>query len=102
MTKEIYMMVRKGYVQRLSKINIKGIDMRAWPVAENHADAKRLARRLGGHDVVPARIGSIPGETLEGHILPALEDGCRAIVCVDGWDASGNPKWKSILTDIAA
>ena len=70
-----------------------------WPVAESHADAQRLAKWMienGGapQDVRPALIGSVEGETLEGHIALAMEDGCAMISCVCGWTDDVSPTWK--------
>ncbi len=95
---EFFMLVRKGLVQR-REVKILGREMLMWPVAETHADMKRLAEHWGCTDARPARIGSLQGETLEGHIALALEDGCEAICCVNGWNADGSPRWKANIID---
>ena len=96
--KTFWMLVRKGLVQR---IMLEG-GRRASPIAESWEDAQLLARYLGlgKRGPAPAKIGSGDGETLEGHIALAIQDGCEVIICVDGWLADGSPTWKSLpLTD---
>jgi len=92
--KEFYMLVRKGMVQR---VNQPGIG-KVWPVTETLEDAKRLARFFKRKGLRPALIGSVPGETLEGHIQMAYEEGCIAIAMFD-WDPDGSPRLRTLTFD---
>jgi hypothetical protein len=87
-----YMLVRQGFVQRLI-VTRDGQEVLVWPVTQTLADAKRLCEQLQRPGVRPAEIGSAPGETLEGHIAMALEEGCVAACCVMGWQEDGSPEW---------
>lgn len=98
MKSQYYMLVRKGMVQRIP-VKWLGDDVLAWPVVETHSDAIRFAARTGIPGVRPALIGSVNGETLEGHIGLALEEGCRLVICIAGWNSDGSPKWKYIPFD---
>lgn len=92
---DFHILVREGFVQRIMG-EVNGEPAKIWPIAESHADANRLARWLKNPGVVAAQIGSVEGETLEGHVKIALEDGCEVIACVSGWNADGSPQWKYI------
>ena len=89
--RDFFIIVTKGRVQRYS-----GIGGTIWPMAETHEDAARLCKWFGRPGIRPARIGSVPGETLEGHIHLAIMDGCVAAGCVAGWHSDGSPRWKWI------
>jgi hypothetical protein len=91
--REFFMLVRKGRVQRYS-VGAAGPSI--WPIAETFGDAKRLCEWFGGPSVRAARIGSVSGESLEGHLKLAIEDGCVAVYCVAGWHEDGSPQWKYI------
>lgn len=99
MNKQFYMLVRKGMVQRLLGKNHDGQPAKVWPIAESHTDAWLLAKWFKAQskstgDVRPAAIGSVNGETLEGHIKMAMDEGCVACYCVSGWNTDGSPIWK--------
>jgi hypothetical protein len=89
--RDYFMIVSRGRVQRLDASKRGPV---FWPIAETHADARRLCEWFGKPGIRPARIGSVPGETLEGHISLAIEDGCAAVGCVAGWAPDGSPTWK--------
>lgn len=91
---ETYLLVRRnGMIQR-HRATVEGKTIIAWPVAQTHSDAVVLCRWFGDAEVVgPALIGDVEGETLEGHIQQAIEDGCAAICCVTGWQDDGSPVW---------
>jgi hypothetical protein len=99
---QFFMIVRQGHVQRYDT-EWRGERVRVWPIAENHVDAMRLCKLLekihGKRGLRPALIGSMEGETLEGHIRGAIEDGCIGMFCVDGWNADGHPTFKIQLYD---
>ena len=93
---DFYMLVRKGLVQRHTATTPNGRSL-IWPVAESHEDAAKLALFFSkGRDtgVRAARIGEVQGETLEGHLAMAMEEGCVAVACVAGWEPDGRPKGK--------
>src|SRR4051812_35694777 len=85
---ETYMFVRNGLVQRLTTQRGK-----RWPVAQTHTDAMRLAKWFKPAGVRPALVGSVPSETLAGHITMALHEGCIGACCVMGWLEDGSPTW---------
>ncbi len=95
-----YFIVRKGFIQRLMADPLgDGVVRKCWPVAKTHEDAQRLIDYLKVRDegARPAEFGTVPGETLEGHIQAALEDGCDFIVMPTGWDETGHPvQWAHI------
>ncbi len=68
-------------------------------VAETFEDALRLGKWLTRKNhkrgVRPARIGSVQGETLDGHISCAIGEGCSLIACIAGWEGD-EPVWKYI------
>lgn len=76
-----YMLVRKGLVQR---VMLEG-DVKAWPVFHTAEDAQRFAKYARRKGASPAKIGSVQGETLVGHVALAIEDGCKKAVMVMGW-----------------
>lgn len=97
---EFYMLVRQGKVQRMPASTADDANAQVWPIARTHADALRLAKWFhktnpSAHNskVRPALIGSIKGETLEGHITLALKEGCIGTACVAGWLRDGSPEW---------
>ncbi len=94
-----YMLVRRGKVQRAQHIHVGDKIGRVWPVARTAEDALRLIRHWKLKDTMPAMIGSLEGETLEGHIRLALEDRCLAAVCVMGWNDDGSPIFGEINCD---
>lgn len=94
MSAQFFMLVNKGMVQRYIGTDTEGRPAKVWPIAETHADATRLAKWLKAPHVRPALIGSVKGETLEGHIALALNEECVAVYCVAGWNEDGSPKWK--------
>ncbi|MCA9070870.1 MAG: hypothetical protein KDA84_18200, partial [Planctomycetaceae bacterium] len=89
-TQDYYMLVRQGRVQRIEAMG-DGKPMLAWPVAKTHGDAKRLCNHLGIPGISPAKIGSLDGETLEGHVAMAMEERCSAACCICGWKDDGEP-----------
>jgi hypothetical protein len=92
-----FMLVRQGLVQRCTQ-TIDGQQKKLWPLVQSIDDGKRLAAFLkAGPDVRVAEIGSVEGETLDGHIELAMNEGCYAAVCVLGWNADGSPKQGWIL-----
>ncbi|MEX2217054.1 MAG: hypothetical protein WD768_23280 [Phycisphaeraceae bacterium] len=92
---DTYMLVRRGLVQR-TFASVGGFQKKIWPVAESMPNARKLAAFLKcDSDVVPARIGSMPDETMQGHVRLAIKEQCQLIVCVAGWEADGSPKWKT-------
>lgn len=92
------MLVRRGLTQR-HEATFNGRRVKVWPVARTHADALRLLRwlrkvkRQSLSQISVAKIGSVEGETLEGHIELAIKEGCEGICCVLGWNKDGSPKW---------
>ncbi len=97
--KPYFILVNRGLVQRL-QCSVNGRDAKCWPVARTHEDATTLARYFVKHadaDVTirPALIGSVPGETLMGHISMALDEGCEYVLCPLAWD-DGKPMWGHI------
>lgn len=95
---DYYMLVRKGLVQRMY-VEFRGERVKAWPVVESVRDGKRLAKFMNRKDVRPARIGSVEGEDLAGHIEMAINEDCRLTCCVSGWNEDGSPEWKFIPFD---
>jgi hypothetical protein len=95
-----YFLARKGYVQRMMADPLgDGVLRKCWPVAKTHEDAQRLIDFLKVRDtgVRPAEFGTVPGETLEGHIQLALQEGCEFIVSPAGWGEDGQPiQWGRI------
>ena len=93
---KFWIFVRKGFTQRLSAS--PGM---MWPVAESHEKATQLLQHYGWdkQGIRVARIGSVEGETLQGHIRIAMEDGCLGVCCFDGLDNQGQPTWKYLLFD---
>lgn len=96
---ETWMLVRKGHPQRMKQRG--GL---VWPVARTQADAVKLAaffvaKMQADPSIRPARVGSMQGETLEGHIRLAIEEGCRSIVVVQGWNIDGSPKFGEMKID---
>jgi hypothetical protein len=89
---QFYMFVRRGLVQRMPVI-INGESALVWPVARTHQDALKLSRNFNVPGLRPALIGSIKGETLEGHLNLALYEGCVGMAVVDGWDRNDSPIW---------
>jgi len=98
MNQNFYMLVRRGKVQRI-KVTKDGKPTLVWPVAETHADAKRLAIWCGKPGVRVAQIGSVERETLEGHLRLAISEGCVAVCCVRDWAPDGSPLWKWLPLD---
>jgi len=109
---EVWMLVRRGVVQRyagarfpcrtVNGITIIEQDTTCWPVAKSHDDALRLAKWTGREGVRPAKIGSVPGETLEGHVRLALQEGISLMVIVSGWTKAGAPIWDLVSIEVAA
>jgi hypothetical protein len=96
--KDWYMLVRKGFVQRLM-FEKDGIPAKAWPIADNLQDAKRLCKLFNNPKIRPALIGSVEGETVAGHIRLAIEEGCFAVGRVKGWAEDGEPIWDWLIFD---
>jgi hypothetical protein len=92
-----FMLVRLGMVQRMM-CEVDGRQVKAWPVFKTLKDAKRFAK-YAKTDAVPARIGSAYGETLEGHIALALQEGIELAVCPTGWNKDGSPTLGHIRLD---
>jgi len=92
MSDQLYMLVRRGNVQFMP-VEICGGSALAWPVARSHRDALKLSKKFGVQDVRPALIGSIKGETIEGHLFLALDQGCAGMAIVNGWDRNDSPIW---------
>ncbi len=87
------MLVRKGLVQRFY-VQMDGQQVKAWPVAQTLEDAQKLMKYLNVRKGVrAAEIGSVQGETLEGHINLAMNEGCKIVCCVLGWTSDGAPEW---------
>jgi hypothetical protein len=89
---EWWFMSRRGHLQYLPLEDGR----LAFPVAEEHGDAIRLARWLNTWPkrkgrVSPAKIGSINGETLDGIIRLAIEAGCSLMLMPNGWNQDGSP-----------
>lgn len=83
-----FCLVTNGIVQYWAKAN----GDKYFPVAKTRADAARLARWWKS-DASPAQIGSVSGETLEGHITAAVDAGCVAFCCPQRWNSDGSPVW---------
>jgi hypothetical protein len=106
---EYYRLVRGGHVQRLrGRRPDTGEPAIAWPVAETHADATRLIEWVARHyglsdaergELEVSRIGSVEGETIQGHIASAVKEGCIGACCVRDWQPDGSPVWKWMMFD---
>jgi hypothetical protein len=95
-----YFLARKGYIQRFMADPLgDGVMRKCWPVAKTHEDAQRLIDFLKVREdgTRPAEFGTVPGETIEGHIEVAVEEGCEFIVMPNGWTEDGQPiQWGKI------
>lgn len=95
-----YFLVRQGSVQRVMADPLgDGVMRKCWPVAHSHEDAQRLIDFFKVRDkgVRPAEFGTVPGETMEGHITIALQEGCEFIITPAGWSEDGQPlQWGRI------
>ncbi len=93
----LYILVKRGFVQRVI-VSFNGKPCKAWPLASSFDDAKRLTKWFGiwKDGVRPTKIGSISGETVEGHIVLALHEGCKVMIKVVGWNQDGSPEWGHI------
>ncbi len=70
-----------------------------FPMAESHEDAVKLAAWVKTPGVSPALIGSVQGETLEGHVELAVNEGSVGVSCVAGWNTDGSSQWKYLMFD---
>jgi hypothetical protein len=95
MGKSFYILVKSGVVQNTMVSGPAGHPVKAFMVAESIDDANKLVDYLGvrSQGVRPALIGSVDGETLEGHLALAIEDGCELIICPQGWNDDKSPIW---------
>lgn len=93
-----FFLARQGYVQRVMADPIgDGVMRKCWPVANTHDDAMQLVDffKMRDKGVRPAEFGSVQGETLDGHIQLALNEGCEFVICPVGW-VNGSPQWGHI------
>lgn len=98
---EQWMLVRNGLVQRLDADRY-GEKVKVWPVFDTQEDAMRFIKWKGtaiGKDVRPALIGSVSGETFEGHIRQAIAEGCVAAVSPRSWTEAGDPVFGYLFFD---
>lgn len=96
-----WMLVRQGKVQRMMATK-GGKPIKVWPIFETQADAMRMTmkmKNIDGGAVRPAMIGSIDGETLDGHIKMAIKEGCAAACCPQSFDDNDDPVWGWIMFD---
>lgn len=91
---ECWILIKKGKTQRLAGVELNGEQTRTLQIASSREDAKKLAAWHGDPDITTALIGSIEGETLEGHIKIAMEDGCEVLAHVIGWNPDGSPEYR--------
>ena len=99
-----FFLARQGFVQRYAvDVFGDGIKRKVWPIAHAHEDANRLVDYLGLRDrgIRPAEIGTVSGETFEGHLRLASDEECEFICAIAGWNEEGTPLWNVMrLADI--
>lgn len=91
-TQDIYMLVRRGHVQRY-EIEAGGREIKAWPIFTDRSLARRIADSMAnrvGRTLTIARIGSIDGETVAGHARLAMAEDCTHVIWIHGW-GDGEP-----------
>lgn len=76
---QFFMMVKNGFVQRME---IEG--ELSWITALSLEDINRFIKHIDAWDdgIRGSLIGSVPGETLDGHIELALKEGCTKFLNV--------------------
>lgn len=73
----------------------QGWPVRAWPLAETHGDAARLCGHFRGlGDFRPLQVAAAPSRGWDELTEAARAGGCTTCAIVDGWLASGDPRWR--------
>ncbi len=75
-TERVYVLLCDGHVQFVDQAGMTGM---VW--SKSYDDAKRFASEMcndEGGKVVVGEIGTVDGETVEGHLMASIESGANA------------------------